>query len=80
MDKFRFKLNTVGKTSRPFSCDLNRIPSDHAMEVTNGFKGLDPIYRMPDRGSRYCTGGSDQPTPRKGNAKGKNTCLRRHYK
>ena len=39
--KFRLKLNKVGKTARPFRYDLNQIPYDHTVEVTNRFKGLD---------------------------------------
>ena len=45
--KFRLKLKKVGKTIRPFRCDLNQIPYDHTVEVTNRFKGLDLVGRMP---------------------------------
>ena len=45
--KFRLKLKKVGKTSRPFRCDLNKIPCDYTVEVTNRFKGLDRIDRVP---------------------------------
>ena len=45
--KFRLKLKKVGKTSRPFKYDLNQIPYDYTMEVTNRFKGLDLIDRVP---------------------------------
>ena len=38
---FRLKLKKVGKTARPFSYDLNQIPYDYTVEVTNRFKGLD---------------------------------------
>ena len=44
--KFRLKLKKVGKTSRPFRYNLNRIPYDYTMEVTNRFKGLD-LNRVP---------------------------------
>ena len=37
--KFRLKLKKVGKTTRPFMYDLNQIPYDYTMEVTNRFKG-----------------------------------------
>ena len=40
---FRLKLKKVGKTTRPFRHDLNQIPYDYTAEVTNRFKGLDPI-------------------------------------
>ena len=45
---FRFKLKTVGKTTRPFRYDLNQIRYDYTVEVTNRFKGLDLINRMPE--------------------------------
>ena len=41
--KFRLKLKKVGKTTRPFRYDLNRIPYNYTVEVTNRFKGLDLI-------------------------------------
>ena len=37
--KFRLKLKKVGKTTRPFRHDLNQIPYNYIVEVTNGFKG-----------------------------------------
>ena len=46
--KFRFKLKKVGKTTRPFRYDLNKIPYDYTVDVRNGFKGLDLIDRVPD--------------------------------
>ena len=41
-------MKKVGKTTTPFKYDLNQIPSDFAVEVTNRFKGLDLIDRVPD--------------------------------
>ena len=41
--KFRLKLKKVGKTTRPFRYDLNQIPYDYTMEVTNRVPGLDMI-------------------------------------
>ena len=38
----------MGKTSRPFSYDLNQIPYDYTVEVRNRFKGLALIDRVPD--------------------------------
>ena len=46
--KFRLKLKKVGKTTRPFGYDLNQIPYDYTVEVSNRFKGLDLIDRVPD--------------------------------
>ena len=38
----------VGKTTRPFKYDLNQIPCSHTVEMTNGFKVLDLIDRVPE--------------------------------
>ena len=46
--KLRLKLKKVGKTTRPFRQDLNKIPYDYTVEVTHIFKGLDLIDRVPD--------------------------------
>ena len=46
--KFRLKLRKVGKTTRPFKYDLNQITYDYTVEVTNRFRGLDLIDRVPD--------------------------------
>ena len=45
---FRLKLKNVGKTTRPFKYDLNQIPYNYTVEVTNRYKGLDLINRMPE--------------------------------
>ena len=34
-------MKKVGKTNRPFRYDLNQIPYDYTVEMTNEFKGLD---------------------------------------
>ena len=41
-------LKKVGKITRPFKYDLNQIPYDYTVEVTNIFKGLDLIDRVPE--------------------------------
>ena len=41
-------MKKVGKTTRPFRYDLNQIPYDYTVEVTNRFKGLDLINRVPE--------------------------------
>ena len=46
--KFRFKLKKVKKTTRPFRSDLNQIPYDYTVNMTNRFQGLDLIDTMPD--------------------------------
>ena len=39
-------MKKVGKTTRPLRFDLNQIPYDYTVEVTNRFKGLDLIDRV----------------------------------
>ena len=81
--KFRLKLKKVGKTTRPFRYDLNQIPYDYTVEVTNRFKGLDLIECLKNCGRRCVTSYKRQwsrPSPRKRNAKRQNGCLRRPYK
>ena len=46
--RLRFKLKKVGKTTIPFRYDLNQIPYDYTVEITNRFKGLDLIDRVPE--------------------------------
>ena len=48
LTKFRLKLKRVGKTTRPFRYDLNQIPYNYTVEVTNRFKALDLIDSMPE--------------------------------
>ena len=42
-------MKKEGKTTRPFEYDLNQIPYDYTVEVTNRFKGLDLIDRVPEK-------------------------------
>ena len=55
----------VGETTRPCRYDLNQIPYDYTVEVTNKFKGLDLIECLKNYGQRFVTlkGGSDQDHP-----------------
>ena len=46
--KFRLKLKKIGETTRPFRYDLNQIPYNYKLEVTNRFKGLALIDRLPE--------------------------------
>ena len=41
-------MEKVGKTTTPFRYDLNHIPYDYTVEMTNRFKGLDLIDRVPE--------------------------------
>ena len=47
IENFRLKLKKVGKTTRPFRYNLSQIPYDYTVEVTNKFKGLDLVDRVP---------------------------------
>ena len=46
-------MKKVGKTTRPFRYDLNQIPYDYTVEVTNRFKGLDLIEGLKNYGWRF---------------------------
>ena len=49
-------MKKVGKTTRPFRYDLNQIPYDYTVEMTNRFKGLDLIDGVPENyGLRFMT-------------------------
>ena len=41
-------MKKVGKTTRPFRYDLNQIPYNYTVEVTNRVRGLDLINRVPE--------------------------------
>ena len=45
----------AGKTTRPFRYDLNQIPYDYTVNVTNRFKGLDLIKCLKNYGRRFVT-------------------------
>ena len=51
--KFRLQLKKVGKNTRPYRYDLNQIPYNYTVEVTNRFKELDLIeyLKIMNRGS-----------------------------
>ena len=42
------KLKKVGKTTRPLRYDLKQIPYAYTVEVTNRFKGLVLVHRVPE--------------------------------
>ena len=42
------ELKKTGKTTRLFRYDLNQNPYDYTVEVTNRFKGLDLVERVPE--------------------------------
>ena len=53
--KFRLKLKEVGKNARPFRYELNQIPYNYTVEVTNRFKGLDLTGCLKNYGWRLVT-------------------------
>ena len=53
--KFNLKMKKVRKITRPFRYDLNQIPYDYTVEVTNRFKGLDLIECLKNYGQRFVT-------------------------
>ena len=53
--KFRLKLKKIGKTNKPFRYDLNLIPYDYTVAVTNRFKGLDLTECLKNYGLRFVT-------------------------
>ena len=53
--KFRLKLKKVGKTTIPFRYDLNQIPYDYTVEMTNRFKGLGLTECLKNYGWRFIT-------------------------
>ena len=46
-------MKKVGETTRPFRYDLNQIPYDYTVEVTNQFKGLDLIEYLKSYRQRF---------------------------
>ena len=48
IENFRLKWKTEGKSIRPFRYGLNQISYDYTLEVTNIFKGLDLVDRVPE--------------------------------
>ena len=74
----------VGKITRPFRYDLNQILYDYTVKVTNRFKGLDLVDRVPEE---LCTEVSNivqeavtKTILKKRNARRQSDCLRKLYK
>ena len=69
-------MKKVWKTTRPFRYDLNQIPYNYTVEVTNRFKGLDLIDCLKNYGCRFVTlyrrqGSRPFPSKKKKMQKGK---------
>ena len=82
--KLRLRLKKVGKTTRSFRYDLNQIPYDYTVKVTNRFKGLDLIDRVPEAlWTEVCNTVQEAVTktiPKEKNSRRQSGCLRRPYK
>ena len=78
------KLKKVGKTTISIRHDLNQIPYDYTVEVTNRFKGLDLIDRVPveiwKEVHDIVQESGIKTIPKKKKCKKQNGCLRRPYK
>ena len=46
--KFTLKLKKAGETTGLLKYDLNQIPYDYTVKVTNRFKRLDLVDRVPE--------------------------------
>ena len=56
LEKVSFHSNLKERQcQRPFMYDLNQIPYDYTVEVTNRFKGLDLIECLKNYGWRFVT-------------------------
>ena len=82
--KFRLILKKVGKTTKTFRHDLNQIPYNYMVEVTNRSKGLDLIDRVPkELWTEFCDIVQEtliKTICKKKKCKKANDCLRRPYK
>ena len=69
---------------RPFRYDVNQISYDYTVEVTNSFKGLDLIDRVPEElWTDVCDtvqAAGIKTIPMEKKCKKANGCLRRPYK
>ena len=48
MRSYKIQEKKVRKTTRSFRYDLNQIPYDYTVEVTNRFKGLNLVHGVPE--------------------------------
>ena len=53
--KDRNGMDQIGKTTRPFRYDLNQIPFDYTVKVTNSFKQLELTECQKNYGQRFIT-------------------------
>jgi len=74
----------VGKTTRPVKYDLNQTPYEYTVELTNRFKGLDLVNRVPEElwseVRNIVQEAANKTTPKKKKCKRQRGYLRRLYK
>ena len=77
-------MKKVGKITRSFRCDLNQIPYEYTEAVTNRFKGLDLVDRVPEKlWAEVCNIAQEsviETIPKKRNTRRQSDCPRRFYK
>ena len=77
-------MKKVGETTRLFRNDLNQIPYNYTVEVTNRFEGSDLIDRVPEElWMEVCNTVQEavaKTMPKKKKCKKENVCLRKPYK
>ena len=77
-------MKKIGENTRPFRCDLNQIPYDYTVVVTNRFKGLDLIDKVHEEPwteiHNIVQEAGTKTIPPERNAKRQNGCPRRPYK
>ena len=77
-------MKTVGKNTKPFEYDVNKIPDDYTVLVTNRFKGLDLVDRVPEElwmeVPNIVQKVMTKTIPKKKKCKKANGCPRRPYK
>ena len=82
--KFRLKLKRAGKITRPVRYELNQIPYEDTVDMTNIFMGLDLVNRVPENyGQRFMIFYRRQwikSSKRKRNARRQSGSLRKLYK
>ena len=82
--KFILKLKKVEKTTRLFRHDLNQIQYDYTVKVTNRFKGLYLIGKVPEEiWTEVCDivqQAGIKTIPKEKKCKKENGCMSRPYK
>ena len=77
-------MKQVGKSTGPLRYDLNQTLHDYTVKMTNRFKGLDLIDRVPEElWKEVCDIVQEaviKTSPRKRDTKKQNVYLRRPYK